>query len=139
MADSLGARWKNYQPSKGTVVWGFFAGIVATLVVGFAVFGWYTAGGAREMAENAAEDAQAKLASAICVERFINTPAAATNLAELKEESTWSRDSYIQDGGWVTFARFEGSMSEAAELCAETLVEMEAPLKSASEAKPMEG
>lgn len=133
MADSFGDRWRNYQPSKRAVFWSFVGGIVATLVVGFAVFDWYTAGAARALADNAAEEAQAELASAICVERFMTAPNVAANLAELKEESKWSRDSFIEDGGWVTFARFEDPLNDAAELCAESLVEMEAPATTASD------
>ena len=133
MADSFGDRWRNYQPSKRTVFWSFAGGIVATLVVGFAVFDWYTAGGARALADNAADEAQAELASAICVERFMTAPNVAVNLAELKEESTWSRDGFIEDGGWITFARFEDPLNDAAELCAETLVDMEAPATTASD------
>lgn len=139
MAESLSDRWRNYQPSKRTVFWSFFGEVVATLVVGFSVFDWYTAGGARALADNAAEASQAELASAICVERFMNAPDAAAMLADLKEESTWSRDGFIEDGGWITFNRFEGSLNQAADLCAETLAGMEAPTASAAAPGEVEG
>jgi hypothetical protein len=127
MANSVGERWREFQPSKGFVVWSFAAGIVATLVVGFALFGWYTAGGARALADNAAEEAETELASAICVERFMTGPDAAVRLAALKEESSWSRDTFIEDGGWTTFKRYDEPLNEAAEACADMLVEMNAP------------
>src|SRR3546814_15581709 len=66
---SMAERWKEFQPSKGFAFWSFAGGIVATLVVGFAVFGWYTAGGARALADNAAEESRTELASPPCVER----------------------------------------------------------------------
>lgn len=132
MADKPATSWQNFQPSKGALVWSFLGGIVATLVVGFAVFGWYTAGGAQNMAQDAAEDAQAELASAICVERFLNGRDVSARLAELKEEGSWDRDNYIEDGGWVTFTRFEEPLNEAADLCAETLVDMKAPAAGGS-------
>lgn len=127
MANSVGESWKNYRPYKGTLVWSFFAGVVATLVVGFGVFDWYLAGSARVLADEAAEEARAELASAICVERFMKSPDAAEQLAALKEESSWSRDGFIEDGGYVTFARVDGTIYGAAEACADALVDMKAP------------
>ena len=136
MANSVGESWKNYRPYKGTLVWSFLAGVVATLVVGFGVFDWYLAGSARVLADEAAEEARAQLASAICVERFMKSPDAAAQLAALKEESSWNRDSFIEDGGWVTFARMEDPIYGAASNCADTLVEMKAPATEASVTPP---
>src|SRR3546814_9745586 len=87
--------WRGYQPNNGTLVWSFLGGIAATLIVGFAVFNWHTAGGAESLAQTAAEDAQAELASAICIERFMKAPDAAVRLTTLKEEGTWNRDNLI--------------------------------------------
>src|SRR3546814_12913701 len=87
---SMAERWKEFQPSKGFAFWSFAGGIVATLVVGFAVFGWYTAGGARALADNAAEESRTELASSICVERFMSEPDVAVQLAALKAESSWT-------------------------------------------------
>lgn len=119
--------WRSYQPTKGTLVWSFLGGIAATLIMGFAVFNWHTAGGATNLAWTAAEDAQAELASAICIERFMKAPDAAVRLTALKEEGSWSRDNLIEEGGWVTFASMEEPVEGAADLCAAQLVEMEAP------------
>lgn len=126
MTENVQSGWRSFQPTKGHLVWSFAGGIVATLVLGFAVFGWYTAGGAHELAQTSAEDATAELASAICVERFMREPNATTRLTQLKDEGSWNRDNFIEDGGWVTFARMEDPVSGAAELCADKLVEMEA-------------
>ncbi len=132
MANGIGERWKSYQPSKGTIVWSFAGGAVATMVLGFAYFNWTTAGGAREMADNAAAEAQAQLASAICVERFITEANAPGLLTKLKAESSWSRDTFIEDGGWVTIAGIDDPIDDAADLCADALVEMEMPTTEAS-------
>src|SRR3546814_17632009 len=96
-------RWRGYQPTKGTLALSFLGGIAATLIVGFAVLNWHTAGGAESLAQTAAEDAQAELASAICIERFTKAPDAAVRLTTLKEEGTWNRGHLIEEGGWVTF------------------------------------
>lgn len=117
---------KNWRPNKGTLVWAFAGGIVLTLIVGFAIFDWRTAGSAQEMAEDAATEAQAQLASAICVERFIASPSAVAKLADLKEMDSWDRDDFIADGGWVTFDRIEGGVPGAADLCANSLSDMDA-------------
>lgn len=127
MSNSAMEGWRDFRPSKSFIFWSFVAGIVTTLVVGFAGFGWYTSGGAHALADNAAEEAQTKLASSVCVERFMRAPDAAAQLAALKEESTWSRDTFIQDGGWTTFKGYDRAFSDAAEACADTLVEMQPP------------
>ena len=36
MTENAQGGWRNFQPTKGTLLWSFLAGIVATLVVGFA-------------------------------------------------------------------------------------------------------
>lgn len=138
MANSMGESWRNYRPYKGTLVWSFFAGVVVTIAVGFWGFDWYTAGGAHAMANEAADKARVELASAICVERFMSAPDAAAQLTALKEESSWNRDSFVEDGGFVSFARVDGTIYGAAEACADTLVEMKAPATEAS-ATPTKG
>lgn len=138
MASSMGESWRNYRPDKGTLVWSFLAGVVVTVAVGFWGFDWYTAGGARAAADEAADEARIGLASAICVERFMTSPDAAAQLAALKEESSWSRDGFIEDGGYVTFARVDGTIYGAAEACADALVDMKAPTKEAA-AAPTKG
>src|SRR3546814_3570264 len=124
---SMAERWKEFQPSKGFAFWSFAGGIVATLVVGFAVFGWYTAGGARALADNAAEESRTAPASSICGERFMNEPDVAVQLAALKEESFWSRDTFIEDGGWPTFTCLDETTKEPSEACATLLVEPTPP------------
>src|SRR3546814_19454346 len=74
--------WRGYQPNKGTLVWSFLGGIAATLIVGFAVFNWHTAGGAESLARTAAEDAQAELASDIWIARFKQAPHEADRLKD---------------------------------------------------------
>jgi len=139
MTENTGAGWRNYRPTKGALVWSFLGGVVATLVIGFAVFGWYTAGSALNMAQERAEEARAELASAICIQRFMTAPDAAAQLTALKEEGSWNRDDFIEDGGWVTFARLEDPVIGAAELCADKLVDMKAPSKSATTSTTTEG
>ena len=51
---------------------------------------------------------------------------ARTHLASLKDtRSSWQRENFIEEGGWAMVAGEE--YDDAAELCAERLIAMEAP------------
>ena len=127
MADErkLADRWADYRPSKTTWFWTLAGAAVATIVVGFTVGGWTTGGRAQEMAEDAAHDARAQLASAICVEKFTTSAMAAAKLAELKEVSSYQQDDFIEEGGWLELVGVEKPVPGAADMCADELVAME--------------
>lgn len=126
--------WKDYTPSKTVWFWSCAASIVLTMIVGFTWGGWVTGGTARENAENAAENATAKLAASICAYRFLRGPDASAQLAALKEASSWERDSLIEDGGWVTFASMDKPVRGAADMCADQLASAELPVADATNA-----
>jgi hypothetical protein len=128
----LADRWSNFRPSKALWFWSCAGAVVLVMVLGFTVGGWVTGGSAAQMAENAAEEARTELAATICVERFMNEPNAASELAELKEIDSWTRDDFVTDGGWVKLAGMEEPVDGAADLCAEKLADMDAPTTSAS-------
>lgn len=130
--NSVTARWNAFQPSKTLWFWSCVGTAVAVMVVGFTVGGWVTGGTANRMAETAAEEARTQLAASVCVEKFISSPDAATTLAELKETDSWSRDDFITDGGWVTLTGMDEPVDGSADLCADTLAEMETPAATAS-------
>ncbi len=134
MADenSVSTGWSNFRPSKVLWIWSCLGTAVAVMIVGFTVGGWVTGGTANEMAETAAEDARTELVASVCVERFMNSPDAATTLAELKEAESWNRDDLISDGGWVTLAGVDQTVYGSADLCADRLAEMDAPATTAS-------
>src|SRR3546814_18350020 len=66
----------------------------------------------------------------------MKAPDAAVRLTTLKEEGTWNRDNLIEEGGWVTFASMEEPVDGAADLCADQLVEMEAPAATTTSTSP---
>jgi hypothetical protein len=143
---SFSQRWQEYQPSKGVWLWSCVACIVLTMIVGFTWGGWVTGGSAQTMAAQAEQEAREQLIASICVERFVNEPNAAGNLAELKEASTYDQDNYIEEGGWITVEALEDQVTEAADLCADRLVAMEglperavAPEASTTETSTSEG
>jgi hypothetical protein len=122
---SMSRRFEEWHPSKAVLFWSCAGCVVATMVIGFTWGGWVTGGTAADMVEDASEQAQAQVAATLCVERFMNTADARTQLGSLKDTSSWQRDDFIEEGGWAMVAGEE--YDDAAELCADRLVEMELP------------
>ncbi|PKA39904.1 hypothetical protein CWR43_29955 [Rhizobium sullae] len=116
--------WATYQPSKSVWAWSVVGASVLTMIVGFTWGGWTTGGRASVMADIAARNARAGLVADMCVEKFVSSADAAANLKALKAASSWERDSFIEKGGWTTIAGVEKSIPNAADRCAEALIEM---------------
>ncbi len=125
---SIGEGWSAYRPSKAVWFWSCAGAAALTMIVGFSWGGWVTGGTATKQAETAGQHAAAQLAADICVNRFLEAPDAAAKLAEFKQVDSWKRDSFVSDGGWVTFAQMEKPVAGAAQLCANQLASAEAPL-----------
>jgi len=123
--------WGEYRPSKAVWFWSCVAASVLTMIVGFSWGGWVTGGTATKQVETASEKAVAQLAASICVTRFLAAPDAAAKLAELKKTSSWERDDFVEDAGWVTFASAEKPVNGAGLLCANQLAEAEIPATAA--------
>jgi hypothetical protein len=119
---AVGRRWESYQPSKGLWFWSCAACVVATMVVGFAWGGWVTGGTATRMASDAANAAQANMASASCVTRFNKGPDAVAQLAALKKADSYDRSDMIKKGGWATMPGDTNPVAGAADICAQTLM-----------------
>ena len=120
---SLMKRWESYRPSKTFAFWFGASCAVATMIVGFGWGGWELGGKAQANTAQAVATARAELASVICVERFARTPDMQAKLASLKAVDSWKRDTFIQDGGWVTVTGIEAPIAGAAALCARQLME----------------
>ncbi len=125
MANGLRERWDDFEPRKSTVFWGFVLGVMVTLVAGFGVFDWRTAAGARAEALAAQQRERVELAEALCVERFTSAPNYPERLAELKETSRYSRDRFLEEGGWIDLAGWDAPVYAAADPCVERLLEMD--------------
>lgn len=126
MAKGLRARWDNFEPRKTTVFWGFVLGVVATVAVGFGAFDWRTAGGAAAEALAAQQRERVELATALCIERFTSGPNYPERLAEFKETSRYSRDRYLEEGGWIDLAGWDAPVYAAADPCGAQLMAREA-------------
>lgn len=117
--------WRSYTPSKTVWFWSCIGTVIVTMIVGFSMFGWTTAGTAQEMADNAVEDARENLVASICVQRFVAAPDAADELVALKNAESWKRDDFIEEGGWAIIKSLDTQVSGAAEICADRLAAME--------------
>lgn len=126
MSDPL-TRWKRYRPSKGVWFWSCMTCIVATLAIGFGWGGWVTGGEATRLAASAATDARARLAAAVCVSRFENSPDAQKQLAALKKAYSYQRDNLIEENGWATMPGSKEPVVGAAGLCAQRIVDAGLP------------
>jgi hypothetical protein len=123
---TMSQRFEAYRPSKVALFWSCAGCVVATMIVGFTWGGWVTGGTATEMAANSAETATSQVAAAVCAKNFMAGTDARAQLASLNDaESTWKRRRLLEDGGWTTVAGQE--YGDAAEPCADLLMEMEAP------------
>jgi hypothetical protein len=133
---AMGEKLSAYQPSKAVWFWSCVGAAVLTMIVGFTWGGWVTGGTATKQAQEAGKQGAAQLAANICVHRFLAAPDAQAQLAEFKKADSWKRDTFVKDGGWVTFADMEKPVNGAAELCADQLASAEVPAATAAEAAP---
>jgi flavodoxin len=125
-------KFADFKPSKTLWIWSCIGTAALTMIVGFTLGGWVTGGTAEEMAETAAEEARAELVAAACVERFVKGPEFAKNLTILKEASSWERSDVIEEGGWATLAGMNEPLDDAAEICADKVAAMTAPVAGKS-------
>jgi hypothetical protein len=133
---STGDRWMAFRPTKTMTFWSCVAASVATMAIGFGAAGWVTAGTAGKMAQDAADGARAKLVADACVAKYAAHDSFAADLAALKGESSWKQGDIVADGGWATLAGMKEPLNDAARLCANKLVAMEAPVAAAPATDP---
>ncbi|HEU4353328.1 MAG TPA: hypothetical protein VFR66_15780 [Burkholderiales bacterium] len=117
-------RWTECQPTKEFTLWVGIGAIVATLVFGFGLAGWLTAGTAKKMADEAAATARNQLAAAVCVDQFMRAADARARLAKLQAMNLWERDDLVAAGGWATMPGEKEANGAVAEMCAARLAEL---------------
>jgi hypothetical protein len=136
-------RLENYQASKTALFWACLGSAVLATVVGFSWGGWVTGSGAQTMAENAATQARAELATVVCVDRFMSATDAPAQLLELKNmEKSYERGKLIEAGGWAVMPGGDADAKptskatsidrKTAGLCAEQLVLRDTPAAGAA-------
>ena len=103
------------------LVQGAFLGAVATMLIGFNYGGWTLGSTAKKMADQSATNAVVAALVPICVDKFQRATQAKATLAELKLIDTWKQDTFVEKGGWATFAGTETPNRNVAEACAKML------------------
>jgi hypothetical protein len=109
----------NVPASVKPAVWGAIGGAIAAIIVGFAWGGWVTGGTAGRMEAASAETAVVLALTPLCVTKAEQQP---EKLVPLKEESSYQRDNFVIEAGWVDNVS-EEYRTEVATACASTLVE----------------
>jgi len=99
--------------------WGVVGGAIAAIFVGFFWGGWVTGGTAGQMAVTSAEDAIVLAFTPLCVAKAEQEP---DQLVLLKEESSWQRDDFVVEAGWVANVN-EQYRGEVARACAIAVLE----------------
>ena len=100
-------------------VWGVIGGAIGAMVVGFSWGGWVTGGTAIKMERASAEEAVVLAFTPLCVAKAEQQP---EKLAPLKAESSYRRDDFVIEAGWVDNVS-EKYRTDVARACASTLVE----------------
>lgn len=101
------------------LAWGVIGGGIAAMIIGFVWGGWVTGGTAREMEAVSAQAAVVQALTPVCVAKAEQQP---DQLVLLEEESSWKRDEFVMEAGWVDNVR-EQYRQPVAQECASVLVE----------------
>lgn len=100
-------------------IWGAISGAIAVMIIGFVWGGWVTGGTAGEMETASAETAVVQAFTPLCVVKAEQQPEL---LPALKEESSYKRDDFVIEAGWVDNVS-EKYRDEVADACASIAVE----------------
>ncbi len=111
----------NIKEMIKPLLYGAIGGAILTIIIGFAWGGWVTGGTAQERID----EAVLPLAAEICANNFKADPNFEKNLAALKKEDNWQRDTYIKEKGkWSIMAGDDTSKSGVADACVEKLSDL---------------
>ncbi len=105
-------------------VWAAIGGAILTMIIGFAWGGWVTGGTAQSRADKIAADAVVARLVPICVAQFNQDQEKDKKLKELKEKSSWQRDTYVKEQGWATMPYEKEPDGSVAEKCAEQIMQI---------------
>ena len=110
---------------KPLFLWGMAMGAIALLIVIFWT-GWVvTSSTAEDKGKQMAKEAVLENLIPICVEQYLQDPNKVERFAELKEESSYKRSSYVEESGWATMPGSESLVRGLANKCAEQIIKLE--------------
>jgi hypothetical protein len=112
---------ENIKP----LIWGIIIGAIGLLIVIFWT-GWAVTSSTAEIeGKQMAKEAVLKNLVPICVEQYMQDPNKVERLAELKDESYWQRDDYIEKIGWSKMPGSKSSIRGIADKCAKQIIQIE--------------
>jgi hypothetical protein len=117
----------QFPTNTKPMVWGFVAGAVACMIVGFTWDGWVTGGTARKDMATAAHDAVVMALAPICVDRFRAQGDAPAKIAELAKASSWERGGLVEKSGYALMPDSKTTDTDVARACAELLASPPVP------------
>jgi hypothetical protein len=98
-------------------VFGLISGAIITLILGFVLGGWTTAGTTQKMIDEAVLTSRA----AICVAQFMGQPNHEEILKEFEAIDYWNRAQFIAKRGWDKMPGQQKASPSVAGACAEKL------------------
>ena len=115
-------RFKHYKP----IAWGFVAGSVITMILGFTWGGWTTSGTSERLATDRSRTAVTAALVPVCLEKSKADPASSTKLVALKAlpSSYEQRDAVLKDG-WASIGAGDAN-HDVADACASELLKVAA-------------
>jgi hypothetical protein len=117
----------QFPTNTKPMAWGFVAGAVACMIVGFSWGGWVTGGTSRKEAATAAHDAVVMALAPICVDRFRAQGDAPAKIAELAKASSWERGGLVEKSGYALMPGSKTTDTDVARACAEILASPPVP------------
>jgi hypothetical protein len=100
-------------------LWGVAAGALALTIIGLWSGMLVTSVKSETMARQRAEAAIVTAFTPICVDKFRAAPDADAKLTELMKVSSWSKATFVRDGGWAMVGK--ESNYRVADACADIL------------------
>ena len=107
--------------SRTRLIQGAIAGALLTMILGFGWGGWQLQSSAHKAAELQTNKALVAALAPICADKFRAAADVKATTVALNATDTWKRDTFVEKGGWATFAGSAEPNRDVAEACATIL------------------
>lgn len=106
-------------------IWGAVIGSVLTMIIGFGLGGWVTAGSADQAARREANAAVTSALTPFCLAKAKKDPAGAKKLGELRAiDYSYQQEQFVMEAGWASLPGSAEPNRQVAEACASQLLKM---------------
>jgi hypothetical protein len=111
--------------SLSRLLQGTALGAVIAITVGFGWGGWVLGSTAERQTSDASKKAVVAVLAPICADKFRTANDAASNLMDLKKESSYQQASFVEKGGWAVFPGDDKARAGVAQACATILNDLQ--------------